>query len=230
MPKNRRHKRVDKQHPIFHFQFSILHSRPGTTLVELLIFLVVLSIVIAMALPMLFAATESRLLQQTIAVVEQNGTQVLQNATLHIRQAERILSPAIGQTGSVLALQTASGTLHPTIIGVSSGNIVLIEGTEIELISSPQVAIQNFVVRNTSTSATRQSVSITFRASRTIRLQAPHSYARMFSALVTLLPDDITEGNPCGCTVPACEGNDIYGWQVCRNGFCVNASTTLDCD
>lgn len=204
-------------------------SHPGTTLIELLLFLAILSIIVGTALPMLFSATENRLLQQTISIVEQNGTQVIQNTGLKIRQAERVLSPAIGQTGSVLALQTASGALNPTIIGLSSGSIVLVEHTTRELVSSPQVAVQDFEVRNTSTSETRQSVTVSFRVSRTIRLQQPHSYAQRFEFVVNLLPDDVATGDECGCIPPYCQGNNVYAWQVCQSSTCLSASTQLQC-
>lgn len=206
-----------------------LSSRAGTTLIELLLFLAVLSVIIGTALPILFSATENRLLQQTIAIVEQNGTQVIQNAGLKIRQAERILSPAIGQTGSVLALQTASGGLNPTIIGLNSGSIVLIQHATLELVSSQQVAVQDFMVRNTSTSDARPSVTVSFYVSRTIRLQQPHSYGRHFEFTIGLLPDDVETVDECGCAPPACEGNNIYGWHVCQEGSCLSASTQLQC-
>ncbi len=203
--------------------------RPGATLIELLIFLGILAMVVAVALPMFYSATENRLLQQTISIVEQNGTQMLQNASLHIRNAERVVSPAAGQTGSVLVLQTSSGATDPTIIGISSGTLVIIEHASKQPVSSPQVAIQNFVVRNTSVSATRPSVRITFTLSRTIRLQMPHSYSRSFDATVSLLPDDIATGNPCGCPPPTCDGGDTYTWRVCQAGVCYAATTSMEC-
>lgn len=198
-------------------------------MVELLIFLAILAIVIAVALPIFFSATENRILQQTVAIVEQNGTQILQNAALHIRNAERITSPARGQTGSVLVLQTSSGATDPTIIGISSGTLVLIERAAKQIVSSPQVAIQKFTVRNTSVSDSRPSVQISFTLSRTIRLQQPHSYIRAFETSVSLLPDDVPTGNSCSCLPPSCAANDQYTWRVCEEGTCYAASTTLDC-
>ena len=203
--------------------------RPGTTLIELLIFLAVLSVVITAAMPLLYGATENRLLQQTISIVEQNGTQILQNTALHIRQSERILAPAAGQTGSVLALQTASGGLNPTIIGVVSGSLVIIQHSTLELVSSPQVAITDLVVRNTSTSASRQSVLITFRVSRTIRLQQPHSYSQRFEEAVTLPPDDVPYVDDCSCVTPYCSGHNVYAWQICESNSCLSASTQMQC-
>lgn len=206
-----------------------IEARPGATLIELLVFLAVLSIVVGAALPILFSATENRLLQQTIAVVEQNGAHVVQNTALKIRQAERIVSPPIGATGSVLVLHTSSGSLNPTIIGMNSGSIVLIQHSILELVSSEQVAIQHFEVRNVSASDTRQSVLVSFDISRTIRLQQPYSYGRRFEFVVNLLPDDVTFEDECGCIEPACVGNDTYEWRVCEESSCLTGTTQLEC-
>lgn len=203
--------------------------RRGSTLVELLIFVAILGMIIGAILPVLFSATENRILQQTISLVEQNGTQILQNIALRVRNAERILGPASGAEGSVLALQTSSGAIDPTIIGINSGSIVIIEHATLETISSDQVAVQDFQIRNTSVSATRQSVLVSFLVSRTIRLQQPHSYQQRFEAVMTLLPNDRPQGNACGCVAPACQGGNIYGWEVCDLGVCGTASTPLQC-
>lgn len=207
----------------------LLRSRPATTLIELLIFMAILGMVIAITLPLLFSATENRLLQTTISIVEQNGAQILGNVSQRIRAGEKIISPAMGSTGSVLVLQTASGSTDPTIIGMNSGSLVIIEHLTRETVSTEQVAVTNFVVRNTSTSATRQSVSISFIVSRTIRLQMPHSYVRSFETTVSLLPSDVVVGNSCGCVAPSCGANDAYTWEVCETSACYSVSTTLEC-
>lgn len=203
--------------------------RPATTLVELLIFMGILGVVIGVTIPLLFSATENRLLQTTISIVEQNGAQVLGSISQRIRSAEKILTPTAGQTGSVLVLQTASGSTDPTMIGLNSGALIIIEHLTRDTVSTEQVAVTNFIVRNTSTSASRQSVSLSFVVSRTIRLQQPHSYTRSFETTVSLLPSDSTVGNSCGCNAPSCAGNDVYAWEVCQSGGCYSVSTPLEC-
>ncbi len=206
-----------------------LNNRPGITLVELIIYLAILILVIGMILPILFSATENRMLQQTIAVVEENGAQIMQNIQLRVRDSERIVSPALGQTGSVLTLQTGSGLTNPTIIGTYSGGLIIVRQTVKQTISSSQVAIQDFIIRNTSTSASRQSVMVSFRVSRTIRLQQPHSYGKKFEGVIDLLPDDTTTGNACACGAPQCPGDGTYAWEVCSGTSCLLASTPLQC-
>lgn len=207
----------------------MLRVRRGTTLIELLIFMAILGMVVSITLPLLFSATENRLLQTTISIVEQNGAQVLSNMTRRVHAAEKILSPLPGQTGSVLVLQTASGSTDPTIIGIHSGAIIILEHLTQETVSTEQVAVTRFVVQNTSTSASRQSVLVSFTVSRTIRLQTPHNYARSFETTLSLFPTDYSMGNACGCLAPSCEANDVYTWNVCESGVCYQAETILEC-
>lgn len=205
-----------------------LHRRRGTTLIELIIFIAVVGIVMAMAIPILFTATEDRLLQQTVSAVEHNGTQVIQNISQRVRHGERILSPAPGQTGAILMLQTGTGATNPTMIGLLSGSVVAIEHTTLETISSSQVAVEDLVFRNTSQSDDRQSVHMNFRVSRTIRLQLPRSYGRIFEATVSLFPDDVIVGDACGCVEPSC-ANGVISWEVCESSTCYVVDTAMDC-
>ena len=203
-------------------------SRPGTTLIELLIYLALMAVIASILLPLLFMSSEDRLLQQTESLVEQNGTQLLQAIMYQARHAEKILDPLTGSTGAVLTLQTGSGTTDPTIVGISSGSLVLIQRATKEVLSSPQVAVEDFVVRNTSISDTRQSLSVKFRLSRTIRLQAPRSYSRYFETTVTLLPDDERQGDSCGCASPGCSSSTYY-WEICTSGACQTVDTPMEC-
>lgn len=186
-----------------------------------------MGIVVSLTLPMMFMAAENRLLQQTISIVEQNGTQIIQNISLKIRNAETIISPAAGQTGKILVLQTGSGGTNPTIIAVQSGSVAIIQHALLEAISNEQVAVSDFRIRNVSTSSTSQSVAVSFTVSRTIRLQMPRIYTQRFEATFGLLPDDVLTGS-CNCPTPACTA-DMLEWYVCDTGICQYASTNLDC-
>lgn len=205
--------------------------RRGSTLIELLIYMVLIGIVVGAILPLLFMSAEDRLLQQTISVVEQNGTQVLQDVTLRIRNAERIVSPTMGQTGSVLVLQTSSGSTNPTVIGWNSGALMIVESTHVQTITSSQIAVVDFIVRNTSTSSTRQSAEISFHLSRTTRLQQPHYYLQYFNTDVVLFPDDLTLGNTDTCASPTCAPANTFNWQVYNSQLnqCLEAELALHC-
>lgn len=207
-------------------KFRFQH-RPGTTLVELLLFLTFFALSSGVILAFFFSTSEQRIRQQTVLIVDQSGVQVLQSMALRIRNAERIVDPPIGSTGSILTLQMASEEDNPSIFAVQSGAIVLIEHDVLQTLGSDRVVISDFVVRNTSSSADRQSVLLSFTASRFVPLTTPLSYSRPFEILVTLFPDD--EANPhCACTAPVCSSG-IYQWQVCDQDICSNATTLLSC-
>ncbi|MBI1812803.1 hypothetical protein HYR82_03405 [Candidatus Peregrinibacteria bacterium] len=203
-------------------------SRSGVTFIEVLLFLAIVSIVGVIILPLLFASTENRLLQESISLVEHNGTLILQSLAQNTHHAERVIGPGMGEQGKVLALQSASGAMNPTIFALSGGSFIIVQHTNQQIISASQVAVQNFTVRNTSTSSTRQSVLVSFTVSRTLRLEAPRTYSQGFEALFTLYPVDKTVGNQCGVT-PGCIDSGHYSWQIFDAGVCQNASTTLNC-
>ncbi len=196
-----------------------------------MIFTVLLGIVIGAILPLLFMAAEDRLLQQTISLVEQNGVQTLQNITYRVRNGERIISPAMGQSGSVLVVQTASGSINPVIVGSNSGTVIIIERLVQEIITSSQVAVTDFVVRNTSASASRPSVDISFFVSRITRLQQPHSYREFFRTSITLFPADEPVGAISSCAAPYCSPANTFNWQVYDTTLqdCLEASLPLTC-
>ncbi len=203
--------------------------RQGTTLVELLIYMAVLAVVSVAIFPLLFASTEDRLLQETVSLVEQNGIQILQGIGTRIAHAESILSPSAASSASVLALHSGSGAMTPIIIGLHDGVVQVVEKTDLQDMSSSQVAVSNLRFRNTSVSTNRQSIEVTFTVSRAIRLQAPHSYSQSFQGVFTLYPDDVREASSCSCAMPGCDGANTYIWQVCESGSCLESQTPMIC-
>lgn len=174
-------------------------------------------------IPLLFNATESRQRQDAIALVEQNGAQVLQAVVQRIRSAERIIDPPAGGTGIILALQTESGATNPTIIAMHSGSIIMVQGRERRILTSSLIGVTSFTVDNTSSSEDKQSVAIAFGLRRIIRLHQPLTYDAYFDTVVTLQPDDEVGAVGCGCPDPYCDesGSGIYVWGWCNEGVCV---------
>lgn len=212
------------------WHFSMRTSKSGATLVELLIFMAVMAAVGISLLPLLFSTTEDRLLQQTAAAVEQTGQQLMQTIGNYVENSEKIVMPAMNQgTGSILHLQTSSGSTNPTVIGIVSGALILVQGTYRQTLSSSQVAINQFIVQNTSASASRQSVLVRFTVSRTIRLQAPRSYTKIFESVFSPFPDVTHVGDDCGCAYPGCVNGNSYAWQTCVSGECETAQMQIRC-
>jgi len=153
-------------------------------------------------LPMLFNATESRQRQDAIALVEQNGAQVMQTIVRSIRQAERVLYPVDGKDGYILALQMDTADDNPTIIAKDRGSIVLARGNTRRNLNSDLVGVTHFSVTNTAISDTRQSVAISLGMRRIIRVLQPVAYEATFNTVVVLHPDDDIQGDTCGDDPP----------------------------
>ncbi|HLD32700.1 MAG TPA: hypothetical protein VJB10_03890 [Candidatus Peribacteraceae bacterium] len=209
--------------------YRIFRVRSGTSLVELLLFLAFFSLVSGVVVALLFSSNEQRVRQETIALVDQTGIQLLQSMTRRIRRAERIIDPLQGETGSLLFLQMAQDGENPTIIAQGSGVILVAEADTVRpMTGSGNIIATNFLVRNTSPDSSRQSVAISFVLSRTIPLPTFPKFSRIFEALVTLFPDDREEGD-CGCNSPICSSSGSYSWGYCESGSCSVASVSLLC-
>lgn len=204
-------------------------SRPGVSLIEMIIFIAVVALMAGAMLPLLFAATESRQRQDAIALVEQEGAQVMESIMQEVRDAERILDPPAGGTGYILALQTGSDATNPTIIARNEGSIVLVRGQNLSTLSSDLVGVTFFGVDNTSVIEDRQSVAVSLKLQRTIRLHQPLTYDSDLQAVINLNPDDTPTSDTCGCLLPYCDiDSGLYVWQTCEAGLCV-PHTSFQC-
>lgn len=164
--------------------------RPGATLIELLLFIVIVSMVGTVVVNLLFQSTEARILQETQAQVEQNGAQMLQQIAEVMRNGSRILYPSqAGSTGAMLSVEKA-GYEYPVVFSLSGGYMQRSEGPTSNYISSDQVSVTDFVVTSTSVGEGEQSVFIRFTVSRVIRLSAPRSYIRVFEGSFSLYADE----------------------------------------
>jgi len=202
--------------------------RPGVTFIELLLFLGFFALCAGVLMTVLVFSQEARVRQQTIVAVEQEGAQLLQMLSRRIHNAESILGPAEGSSGSILALQLADEEFNPTIITVQSGSVLVVEHDSARSISPQGLAITSLYFENTSTGAGQQSVRMSFTASRQMALPIGSSYTRRFSLSAPLFPDDDWIGDDCGCSFPSCQ-QDVYRWQVCEEETCLDATTTLPC-
>lgn len=194
------------------------HWHPGLSLVEVVLFIALVSIISIVAIPLLVQTYESHKRQKAIFEVETNAAQVMQVLTRDIRNAERILDPKLSETGAVLALQTDSLLTNPTLFSVGSGALYRIEGSDARALTSPTVTVSNFVATNTSTTKDRQSTRVSF-----VITYAYPAYTGSFLMTASLFPDDVVEGLSCVCSSPNCNtSSNQYEWGSCQSGSCVN--------
>lgn len=214
-------------------QSFLTHSRPGVSLVELLLFVALMAFSGLVIVDLLLLASDSQARQRTVSDVEQSGIQIAQLLEYEIRHAERILTPAMNESGTVLIMQMHESEANPTLIGAVSGAIFITEGYNEYPVSDPALTISNFSVWNTSPAENRQSARVMFTVQRRTPIPTLPLYARTFDIAAWTFPDDFTVGGTCGgisCGDPVCSPqHPFWNWNVCNAGECAALSGSLVC-
>lgn len=163
-------------------------SQRGFTLVELLLYLAVASLVVSSTIFMLLTFLESRVKQKTIAEVEGQGALVIDQISQVIRNAESITTPSANATGSSATLDVVTGAADPTTFDLSDGIIRIKEGagSEVALTASP-VTASDLTFANLTMSGTPGSLAVSF----TLSMSNPagrneYSYTKTFQTAVSV--------------------------------------------
>ena len=133
-----------------------MKNNKGFTLIELLLYIGIASVMLLIISVFLSTLLQSRVKNQTIAEVEQQGAQVMQIITQTIRNAEGINSPTQGASASSLSVDVFNTSDDPTVFDLSSGAIRVTEGagSAVPLLNSRLTAsglnFQNLSRDNTS--------------------------------------------------------------------------------
>jgi len=138
-------------------------KQSGFTLIELLLYVAISGIILLVISLFLQTLLESRIKNQTIAEVEQQGIQVMQIITQTVRNADVLNSPTIGAGATSLSVNTYTAGNNPTIFDLSGGVIRVTEGASsaVELTNSRIIAsVLNF--QNRSRSGTPGIIRISF--------------------------------------------------------------------
>lgn len=114
-----------------------LRHNQGSTLIELLLYVSMFAVLLLIVSNFLILLLTSRVKQQTIAEVEQQGMQVMHLITQTVRNAENITMPAPGRRASSLTVDVLPRNNDPTVFDISAGMIRISEGT------NPAIALTN---------------------------------------------------------------------------------------
>ena len=135
----------------------------GFTLVELILYVGIASVILLVISLFLATVLESRVKNQTIAEVDQVATQAIQIITQTIRNSDSINSPLAGQSSETLSLKLSDLSKNPTNFDLAFGSIRIIEGTAQPVpITGPQVIVSNLSFQNLSRPDTVGLVRIQF--------------------------------------------------------------------
>jgi type II secretory pathway pseudopilin PulG len=97
----------------------------GYTLIELLLYVSLIGILLTSVVTFFSMMLETRVKNESIAEVDQQGTQIMELITQTIRNASSITSPAAGTSGNSLTLAMASAAVNPTVYDMDSTLTVL---------------------------------------------------------------------------------------------------------
>lgn len=141
----------------------LLQTKKGFTLIELLLYVAISSVMLLAISFFLQTLLESRIKNQTIAEVEQQGLQVMQLITQTTRNAEAITSPLLGTSASSLTLDVITVISDPTIFDLSSGAIRITEGAGSPVaLTNSRVTASNLTFQNLSRAGTPGIIRIQF--------------------------------------------------------------------
>ncbi len=140
-----------------------LQADKGFTLVELLLYVGTASILLLATSLFFFVLLQSRVKNQTIAEVEQQGLQVMQSITQTVRNAEAITVPSAGISTSSLTLDVVAAASDPTVLHESSGVIRITEGIGSPVaLTNSRVTASGLAFQNLSHAGTPGTVRIQF--------------------------------------------------------------------
>lgn len=172
----------------FYFKNDNRKFPKGFTLIELLLYISISSIILLVSVFFLQTLLESRIKNQTIAEVEQQGVQTMQLITQTIRNADSIVSPGQGVSANLLSVNTYTGALNPTVFDLSGGVIRIKEGAAAVVpLTNSRIAVSALSFFNLSRASTPGTIQIQFTlvyVNSTGRNE--YNYSKTFTGSATL--------------------------------------------
>lgn len=142
---------------------TMKNFQKGFTLIELLLYVSIVGAMILSVSALLPLFMQSRVKNQTISEVEQQGIQVMQTITQIARNAEAITSPTVGVSASSATFDVVTASLDPTIFDVLGGVIRISEGAGLPIsLTNTRVAVSNLSFQNLSRTSTPGTIRIQF--------------------------------------------------------------------
>ncbi len=138
-------------------------TQRGFTLIELMLYIGIAATILLAASVLLANMLESRVKNQTIAEVEQQGLQVMEILTQAARNAESITTPAAGASASSLTLNVLDVNDDPTVFSVASGTVRITEGAGSAIaLTNSRITVSGFTVQNLSRTNTPGALRVSF--------------------------------------------------------------------
>lgn len=142
---------------------KIQKTQSGFTLIELLLYVSISAVLLLVISVFLSSLVQSRIKNQTVAEVEQQGLQVMQIITQTARNAEAITLPAQGVSASSLTLDVITAASDPIVFDLSSGVIRITEGAGSAIVlTNSRIVASALTFQNLSRASTPGTIRIQF--------------------------------------------------------------------
>lgn len=135
----------------------------GFTLIELLLYVGIASVILLVISLFINMLLQSRVKNNAIAEVEQQGSQAMYTILRVARNANSVTSPTIGLTGNTLTLTVPSPALTPSVVSLSNGELSLVEGiNQPASLVNDSVTVSSLLFENLSQPGTVGTVRVSF--------------------------------------------------------------------
>lgn len=162
--------------------------KKGFTLIEVLLYMAILSIVVLALSSFTVLSYTSRVKANVIAEVEQQGSQTMSLISYNIRNAASIISPVSGVSDSSLTLTEYIGSNSPTIFSQLGNAMNITEGANAAIdITSNRVVISGLLFQNLSRPNTPGVIKISFTLTHiNPSNRGEYIYSKTFTSTISL--------------------------------------------
>lgn len=136
---------------------------PGFTLIELLLYLAVAAVILLSASVFLSLILQSRIKNQIVAEVDQQGLEAMHIITKTVRNSNSVITPIVGGAGPSLTLTVPVSAKSPTVFDSSGGALRIIEGANGAVaLTNNRVIINNLSFTNLSGTSSKDIIRVQF--------------------------------------------------------------------
>ncbi len=160
-------------------------NQKGVTLIELLMYMALLTILVTLISGIFASVLDSQLEAEASSAVDQDGRYLMAKLTRDMQSASAITQPAAGQQGSTL--QITVNSINYTYTSNGSGNLQLTNNNGTDNLNSFGTSVSNLNFQRIGSGGTNDTIRVSFTVtSRTKRSSGPQNETRNFETTLGL--------------------------------------------
>lgn len=162
-------------------------AQKGFSLIELLVYIGIVVFVLSAISLFMNNILSAKAKNETVFGVEQNGAEAIRALADKIKASESVLTPSKGTTAETLVLNMAEAAVNPTSFYVSSGRIMMQEGSQPAItLTSGDLTVENLSFSNNSNVGENEAVTFSFDLNhKNATVGKNYSYGQTFATTVS---------------------------------------------